>query len=58
MNNYEKIKAMSAFEFAQFLQKEIESVNICKFCVNFKKRCNSKTDCISKIVKWLKKEAE
>lgn len=54
MTNYEKIKAMSVEEMAEFLDTYIDD---CEYCFA-KKVCGAEPSCFVTITKWLESEAE
>lgn len=65
MTNYEKIKAMSVEEMAEFMFDENENnYNYCDFCKqysNYAPHCESvdfEEDCIKARMKWLESEVE
>ena len=52
--NYERIKAMSVDEMAEFL--DVFTINSCDFCKHWTKGCHCQ--CVEKFKQWLESEAE
>lgn len=55
MNNYEKIKAMTLDEMANFLSREDEYCEVCGF---YGDTCVGDKDCKEVVKQWLESESE